>query len=194
MKSYDSYVLFAALVFLLPALPFALIAWFNASRAASQRRRAETLSAYRAANRRRADTQPRKPFPAKAKKTRTAAKQPPATQTAQRPEILSDPAKPFAGETVAFTGSCPKLERRAMMLHTQRLGGRAFPKINTRCTLLVVGEDAGQYQLERAAKWHIKTITWQEWFTRTFGKDALPAPQKVQGMTLDDFAAMLPAD
>ena len=35
MKSYDSYVLFAALVFLLPALPFALIAWFNASRAAS---------------------------------------------------------------------------------------------------------------------------------------------------------------
>lgn len=71
MKSYDSYVLFAALVFLLPALPFALIAWFNASRAASQRRRAETLSAYRAANRRRADTQPRKPFPAKAKKTRT---------------------------------------------------------------------------------------------------------------------------
>ena len=179
MKSYDSYVLFAALVFLLPALPFALIAWFNASRAA---------------NRRRADAQPRKPFPAKAKKTRTAAKQPPATQTAQRPEILSDPAQPFAGETVAFTGSCPKLERRAMMLHTQRLGVRAFPKINTRCTLLVVGEDAGQYQLERAAKWHIKTITWQEWFTRTFGKDALPAPQKVQGMTLDDFAAMLPVD
>lgn len=194
MKSYDSYVLFAALVFLLPALPFVLIAWFNASRAASQRRHAETLSAYRAASQRRADARPRKPSLAKATKTRTAAKQPPVTQTVQRPEILSDSAQPFAGETVAFTGNCPKLERRAMMLHTQRLGGRAFPKINIRCTLLVVGEDAGQYQLERAAKWHIKTITWQEWFTRTFGKDALPAPQKVQGMTLDDFATMLPAD
>lgn len=116
-----------------------------------------------------------------------------AKPEAERTETVPAAARPFSGEIVAFTGTCLKLDRRAMIAHTARLGGKAYETINTRCTLLVVGEKPGKNQLDRAAKWHTKTIAWQEWYTIAFGKNALPAPQDVQGITLDEFAAMIDA-
>ena len=74
--------------------------------------------------------------------------------------------KPFAGETVAFTGTLPTMERAEAIKATQERGGRAYDRINTTCTLLVVGERAGMIQLDKADNWGIKKITWQEWFAR----------------------------
>lgn len=56
------------------------------------------------------------------------------------PETEPNAAKTgvFAGETVAFTGSCPKLQRRYMVMHTERLGGKGYEKPSTpvaRCWL-----------------------------------------------------------
>lgn len=107
---------------------------------------------------------------------------------APAPEQKSAPRGVFAGEDVAFTGTCPKMGRDAMILHTNRLGGKGWSRINTRCTLLVIGEKPGSQQLERAAKWHIRTITWQEWFKLAFGADALPDP--APELSLDEFAAL----
>lgn len=107
---------------------------------------------------------------------------------APAPEQRQTPRGVFAGEDVAFTGTCPKMGRDAMILHTNRLGGKGWSRINTRCTLLVIGEKPGSQQLERAAKWHIRTITWQEWFKLAFGADALPDP--APELSLDEFAAL----
>ena len=112
----------------------------------------------------------------------------PAPEQRQAPEQKSAPRGVFAGEDVAFTGTCPKMNRDAMILHTNRLGGKGWSRVNTRCTLLVIGEKPGSQQLERAAKWHIRTITWQEWFKLAFGANALPDP--APELSLDAFAAL----
>lgn len=112
----------------------------------------------------------------------------PAPEQRQAPAQKSAPRGVFAGEDVAFTGTCPKMGRDAMILHTNRLGGKGWSRINTRCTLLVIGEKPGSQQLERAAKWHVRTITWQEWFKLAFGADALPDP--APELSLDEFAAL----
>lgn len=123
-----------------------------------------------------------------------AKDEPPAASTPKTIEKQkANASKPFEGEFVSFTGICPKLERRAMIAHTNRLGGHGYETINTRCTLLVIGEKPGKNQLERAAKWNVKQITWQEWYKRAFGEAALPAPQAAKGMTLDEFANTLNA-
>ena len=111
-----------------------------------------------------------------------------APEQRQAPEQKSAPRSVFAGEDVAFTGTCPKMGRDAMILHTNRLGGKGWSRVNTRCTLLVIGEKPGSQQLERAAKWHIRTITWQEWFKLAFGANALPDP--APELSLDEFAAL----
>ena len=112
----------------------------------------------------------------------------PAPEQRQAPEHKSAPCGVFSGEDVAFTGTCPKMGRDAMILHTNRLGGKGWSRVNTRCTLLVIGEKPGSQQLERAAKWHIRTITWQEWLRLAFGADALPDP--APELSLDEFAAL----
>lgn len=98
----------------------------------------------------------------------------------------------FAGETVAFTGTCPKMERRYMVSHVNRLGGKGYETINTRCTLLVIAENPGKNQLDKAARWHIPTITWEEWWERAFSYPAYVKPQPAEDntMTLDQFASM----
>lgn len=105
----------------------------------------------------------------------------------------------FAGETVAFTGSCPKLQRRYMISHTERLGGKGYETINTRCTLLVVGEKPGKNQLEKAERWNVPTITWEEWWQRAFASPAVVKPQISEKpqitapalVTLEQFAAIV---
>lgn len=69
----------------------------------------------------------------------------------------------FAGETIAFTGTIPNITRAEAIKQTRAAGGQAFPAINTRCTLLVVGENPGMCQLDRADKWNTRKITWQTW-------------------------------
>lgn len=39
-----------------------------------------------------------------------------------------------------------------MVSHVNRLGGQGYETINTRCTLLVVAENPGRNQLDKAAK------------------------------------------
>lgn len=111
------------------------------------------------------------------------------------PETEPNAAKTgaFAGETVAFTGSCPKLQRRHMILHTERLGGKGYETINTRCTLLVVGEKPGKNQLEKATRWNVPTITWEEWWKRAFDSPAIVKPQITAPalVTLEQFAALI---
>ena len=128
------------------------------------------------------------PAPAVAQDAAETISDAPAPEQRQAPEQKSAPRGVFAGEDVAFTGTCPKMNRDAMILHTNRLGGKGWSRINTRCTLLVIGEKPGSQQLERAAKWHIRTITWQEWFKLAFGADALPDP--APELSLDEFAAL----
>lgn len=111
------------------------------------------------------------------------------------PETEPNAAKTgvFAGETVAFTGSCPKLQRRYMVMHTERLGGKGYETINTRCTLLVVGEKPGKNQLEKASRWNVPTITWEEWWKRAFDSPATVKPQITAPalVTLEQFATLI---
>ena len=73
-------------------------------------------------------------------------------------------AQSFAGETIAFTGTIPTMTRREAIQATTDRGGRAYETINTRCTLLVVGERPGNNQLDRADNWAVRKITWKQWF------------------------------
>lgn len=183
---------FLAFVFLGPAL-FVLVAGACNSAARNRAKRAHAFADKPRRAQGRPHKKPPNEAPARVTPPSEAPRQPEPKPEAERTETVSAAVRPFAGEIVAFTGTCPKLDRRAMIAHTARLGGKAYETINTRCTLLVVGEKPGKNQLDRAAKWHTKTIPWQEWYTRAFGKNALPAPQNVQGITLDEFAAMLDA-
>lgn len=72
----------------------------------------------------------------------------------------------FAGEAVAFTGTMPTMTRAEAIRATKDRGGSAYERINTHCTLLVIGERAGSQQRERARSWNISVITWEEWFQR----------------------------
>lgn len=145
----------------------------------------------------------------KARKAEAQAAKPAKTQRAQAiPEsALPSGAQPFAGEMVAFTGKCPKMTRRHMIEHVNRLGGRGYDEINTRCTLLVVGENPGKGQMDKAARWNKPTITWEEWWERAFGfpavtkpeteaeekpeAEAQPEKEAESILTLDQFAAIV---
>ena len=167
------------------------------ARAAAKRRAEETKRAAALEKKREAVRKAEEKAAKQQAKQKKAAPKKPAQKKpkqAERAPIIPaeiDAAQPFAGEAVAFTGTCPKMERRGMIAHTERLGGKAYETINTRCTLLVIGEKAGRNQQERAAKWHIPTITWQEWYCRAFGADALPQPKPAdlsQYLTPSQFA------
>lgn len=88
---------------------------------------------------------------------------------ADRSAPMGNGAGPFAGETLAFTGKIPGLNREQAIIRTERKGGKGYGTINTRCTVLVIGKAPGKCQLERAQAWHIKTMTWQEWYMQVFG-------------------------
>ncbi len=112
------------------------------------------------------------------------AAQEPARQETEQPAGEKTSKQPFAGEVLAFTGECPKLQRKDMIYHTKRLGGQAFEAFTTRSTLLVIGEKPGKQKLSKAERWHTKTISWQEWYRRAFGESALPendaAPEQLR--------------
>ena len=141
-----------------------------AKRRADEAKRAAALEKKREAARKAEEKAAKR----QAKQKKPAQKKPKQAERASIIPAEIDAAQPFAGEVVAFTGTCPKMEHRSMIAHTERLGGKGYETINTRCTLLVIGEKAGRNQQERAAKWHIPTVTWQEWYCRAFGADALP--------------------
>ena len=103
----------------------------------------------------------KKPEEAPAKKPVEKPAPDPEQKPANAPK--SFPQK-FTGEAVAFTGTLPTMTRKEAIQATEKRGGRAFETINTKCTLLVIGERPGKQQLERAATWNIQTITWEEWF------------------------------
>lgn len=173
------------------AIPLLLIviAIINACRAEKQRRKEEAAR--------------------QAKEAEAQAAKPAKTQRAQAiPEsALPSGAQPFTGEAVAFTGKCPKMARRHMIEHVNRLGGKGYDEINTRCTLLVVGENPGKGQMDKAARWNKPTITWEEWWERAFGFPAVTKPEteaeeKPEAetqpekeaesiLTLDQFAAIV---
>lgn len=90
-----------------------------------------------------------------------------AVQTpAESPEVNAAQSfsHAFAGEQIAFTGTLPTMTRAQAIKAVQDRGGRAYETINTNCTLIVVGQRPGQCQLDRADKWGVKRITWEEWF------------------------------
>ena len=145
-----------------------------------------------------------------AEKELAALKKQPAPIPAQPERHETIPAAPqpvmpqanapqsFVGEVVAFTGTLPTMTRSEAIEATQARGGRAYERINAKCTLLVVGEKPGKGQQEQAARWHVKTITWREWFERAeisyrrrmVGK-AIAA--EIVTMTPDEFAAAVAA-
>jgi NAD-dependent DNA ligase len=144
-----------------------------AKRRAEETKRAAVLEKKREAARKAEE----KAAKQQAKPKKSAQKKPKQAERAPIIPAEINAAQPFAGEAVAFTGTCPKMERRFMIARTERLGGKGYETINTRCTLLVIGEHPGRNQQERAAKWHIPTVTWQEWYRRAFGPDSLPQPK-----------------
>ena len=80
--------------------------------------------------------------PAAARKQAKPAAPVPAEQPAPvpvEPKPVNNAPKTgaFAGEVVAFTGTCPKMERRYMVSHVNRLGGQGYETITpaARCWL-----------------------------------------------------------
>ncbi len=173
------------------AIPLLLIviAIINACRAEKQRRKEEAAR--------------------QAKEAETQAAKSAKTQRAQAiPEsALPSGAQPFAGEIVAFTGENPKMTHRHMIEHVNRLGGKGYDDVYVRTTLLVVGEKPGKGKLDKAARYNIPTITWEEWWERAFGFPAVTKPEteaeeKPEAetqpekeaesiLTLDQFAAIV---
>ena len=145
---------------------------------------------------------PRKNPPKQPKPAEPVPAERPAPVPAERPAPVPVEPKPvnnalktgaFAGEVVAFTGTCPKMERRYMVSHVNRLGGQGYETINTRCTLLVVAENPGRNQLDKAARWHVPTITWEEWWERAFNYPATTKPKPAEDdiVSLDQFASRI---
>jgi NAD-dependent DNA ligase len=91
-----------------------------------------------------------------------------ARQTDKKPAAspANNAPQSFAHEIVAFTGILPTMTRKEAIAATIQRGGKAYETINTTCTLLVIGQRPGNQQQERAERWNIKTITWEEWFKR----------------------------
>lgn len=193
---------------------------FMLSRPAVARRKMKREKERQAAERQaKAETRKQEQAAAKASKPAPVAAQPPrkrgrprknppkqpkpaAPVPAERPAPVPVEPKPvnnapktgaFAGEVVAFTGTCPKMERRYMVSHVNRLGGQGYETINTRCTLLVVAENPGRNQLDKAARWHVPTITWEEWWERAFDYPATTKPKPAEDdiVSLDQFASLI---
>ena len=193
---------------------------FMLSRPAAARRKMKREKERQAAERQaKAETRKQEQAAAKASKPAPVAAQPPrkcgrprknppkqakpaAPVPAERPAPVPVEPKPvnnapktgaFAGEVVAFTGTCPKMERRYMVSHVNRLGGQGYETINTRCTLLVVAENPGRNQLDKAARWHVPTITWEEWWERAFNYPATTKlkPAEDDIVSLDQFASLI---
>lgn len=185
---------------------------FMLSRPAAARRKMKREKERQAAERQaKAETRKQEQAAAKASKPAPVAAQPPRKRGRPRknPPKQPKPAAPvpaepkpvnnapktgaFAGEVVAFTGTCPKMERRYMVSHVNRLGGQGYETINTRCTLLVVAENPGRNQLDKAARWHVPTITWEEWWERAFNYPATTKPKPAEDdiVSLDQFASLI---
>ena len=193
---------------------------FMLSRPAAARRKMKREKERQAAERQaKAETRKQEQAAAKASKPAPVAAQPPrkrgrprknppkqpkpaAPVPAERPAPVAVEPKPvnnapktgaFAGEVVAFTGTCPKMERRYMVSHVNRLGGQGYETINTRCTLLVVAENPGRNQLDKAARWHVPTITWEEWWERAFNYPATTKPKPAEDdiVSLDQYASLI---
>lgn len=185
---------------------------FMLSRPAAARRKMKREKERQAAERQaKAETRKQEQAAAKASKPAPVAAQPPRKRGRPRknPPKQPKPAAPvpvepkpvnnapktgaFAGEVVAFTGTCPKMERRYMVSHVNRLGGQGYETINTRCTLLVVAENPGRNQLDKAARWNVPTITWEEWWERAFNYPAYvkPKPAEDDTVSLDQFANLI---
>lgn len=193
---------------------------FMLSRSAAARRKMKREKERQAAERQaKAETRKQEQAAVKASKPAPVAAQPPrkrgrprknppkqvklaAPVPAERPAPVPVEPKPvnsapktgaFAGEVVAFTGTCPKMERRYMVSHVNRLGGQGYETINTRCTLLVVAENPGRNQLDKAARWHVPTITWEEWWERAFNYPATTKPKPAEDdiVSLDQFASLI---
>lgn len=193
---------------------------FMLSRPAAARRKMKREKERQAAERQtKAETRKQEQAAAKASKPAPVAAQPPRKRgrprknppkqpkpaepvPAERPAPVPVEPKPvnnapktgaFAGEVVAFTGTCPKMERRYMVSHVNRLGGQGYETINTRCTLLVVAKNPGRNQLDKAARWHVPTITWEEWWERAFDYPATTKPKPAEDdiVSLDQFASLI---
>lgn len=185
---------------------------FMLSRPAAARRKMKREKERQAAERQaKAKTRKQEQAADKAKKPAPVAAQPPRKRGRPRknPPKQAKPAAPvpvepkpvnnapktgaFAGEVVAFTGTCPKMERRYMVSHVNRLGGQGYETINTRCTLLVVAENPGRNQLDKAARWHVPTITWEEWWERAFNYPATTKPKPAEDdiVSLDQYASLI---
>lgn len=193
---------------------------FMLSRPAAARRKMKREKERQAAERQaKAETRKQEQAAAKASKPAPVAAQPPRKRgrprknppkqpkpaepvPAERPAPVPVEPKPvnnapktgaFAGEVVAFTGTCPKMERRYMVSHVNRLGGQGYETINTRCTLLVVAENPGRNQLDKAARWHVPTITWEEWWERAFNYPATTKPKPAEDdiVSLDQYASLI---
>ena len=193
---------------------------FMLSRPAAARRKMKREKERQAAERQaKAETRKQEQDAAKASKPAPVAAQPPRKRgrprknppkqpkpaepvPAERPAPVPVEPKPvnnapktgaFAGEVVAFTGTCPKMERRYMVSHVNRLGGQGYETINTRCTLLVVAENPGKNQLDKAARWHVPTITWEEWWERAFNYPATTKPKPAEDdiVSLDQYASLI---
>lgn len=175
---------------------------------AAERKARQERERIAAERKEKAEARKREQAAARAAKAEEAADQPPRKRGRPRKNPPAEAAAPvptepepdnsaktgaFAGEVVAFTGTCPKMERRHMISHVARLGGQGYDRINTRCTLLVVGENPGKNQLDQARKWNVPTITWEEWWLRTFNYPAIvkPSPAADEPMTLDQFASTI---
>lgn len=89
-----------------------------------------------------------------------------AAPARQHADPMNTAPQAFSGEIVAFTGTLPTMTRAEAISATQARSGKAYTRITAGCTLLVIGEKPGRVQLDQAAAWGVKTITWQEWFAR----------------------------
>lgn len=106
-----------------------------------------------------------KPAPAPAPVQEAPAAPEAAPAPAKRPETISAP-EAFSGEAVAFTGRIPTMTRAEAIKEVQKRGGSGFQRICSRCTVLVIGQEARETTIEKARGWNIPTITWEEWFAR----------------------------
>ncbi len=115
---------------------------------------------------------------------------PVSTAPESEPKPLQDGTKPFAGQSVAFTGTLTGMTRAEAIAAVQAADGKAFDTMPAGTTLLVVGRKPGMGKLDKADRWigQVRKITEAQFVAMLNRKTPPKAIDEPKTYTLQTFA------
>lgn len=93
----------------------------------------------------------------------------------------------FAGLKFLITGVLESLERDECKSIIEKYGGNVVSGVTKKLDYLIVGEDAGQSKLEKAAELKIKKLTEDEFLKLICDKSGIKEPKYEQDIQINDY-------